>query len=232
MKRRAMPAGQAVYERQISALVRSGQRNVFWGRRSYVSVRIPLKNLAHQPPPWSDEKLGKLSGFVGCWERRTGKKLVVTSINSVSSSRLPTSRAVLPRLICEGVWSWYEGDVRTFRGTLKRENLVSVKPLPVRVVKAFAERQEWEKRYTGFYDSGDERFVPFCEPANYAKTSYVAIKGKGTKRYLLLTYSVKPMSPDRVDDFCCTLARALLKSEQNGLGAKLVVPRPRKKTSR
>jgi hypothetical protein len=213
--------------RSIHKRLMRGHTRTFFGRRAFITVRIPREVF---PPVPKFDPPGKPMMWGAAWRLPDGR---ILAIHDTSAGREPKPEEgkhfYFLRREGEHYWQWFEATVHTpaARHTPASPALPpEPRPVPtslpydegLALVTAYKARKEWGDKYL--------RGMEYCEipvlqelfdAANAAKTTYSQM----TERYVYLTYSVKTAYPKRANRFCGDLSRALLACKHLGVEVRV-----------
>lgn len=199
--------------------------HVIWGRRAFITVRLPLSVIPPIPSLDYAASWGDPSGFEGSWETPgPDETRLITRISSLTSMRAPEGNNNVHFLETEEhgehkCYIWWEG--ARYRMSQNYKLIPdSEELLPESVVGAHRDYVRWCSKYLHGTDgpTGNPVMDAFLAASNHAKTHYANINGS----FLYLTYSVKPMYPDRPRRFACDLKRAFRIATKHGVDARLL----------
>ena len=203
--------------RTIKKRLMKGRLRTFWGKRAFVTVRLPATLVPPEPPksgpPGAHEKGSgweELAG--GTWVRETTQPdgSVLHEVWDIGH-------------IYGGGEDWWEGITRTQTvppgGSLNTEAWVT-EDLPDEEIEKHVAYEEWRAKWLiGMEGStGQPVLDAFHLAANAAKTTYPEI-GNG---FIYITYSVKWFYPWTKHRFCADLHRAFDVARKAGVPARLL----------
>lgn len=219
------PNGRTLYK-----VLMKGRRNSFWGRRAFLTVRLPLSIL---PVPCPSKDYAKGWGEEvadGHWRTESEDGGVcIHNISEVSSTSNPKdlfSEEELEQIhyitsrneYGYESFSWWEGEKSILDGS---GQIVETEPLPIEAIDAHRAWVFWANSY--LHGENDVERGPaleaFLQASHRAKTHYASFSEDG--KYLYFTYSVKPFLRERTKRFCSDLKRAFEVAHAHGIDAKL-----------
>lgn len=223
------PNGRTLYK-----VLMKGRQSVFWGRRAFLTVRLPASVIPVPRPPidyckdWGED-LGNI------WVKDLGDGVEeVRHLGEISSGGDPRvdrdeDAAEIHFLTeeKEGVYtlfSWWEGTLTVVRPAESdtEEPTRETSDLSVEAITAHKALRDWNAMYMDG-TVGAERGVvldAFLAASNAAKTHYTAMSEDG--QLLYITYSVKWFYKSRARRFCADLKRAFRAAAENNVNAKLI----------
>lgn len=222
------PNGRTLYK-----VLMKGRGIVFWGRRAFLTVRIPACVLPVPRPPIDYCKGWGVEIMDGMWEKHRGDGAVEhRSISRLSSGDDPRTfankePAIIHHLTSEivGGWTiyrWWEGTLRIVHNEGTDEEVVERSNLPAEDITAHQTVCEWRERYMDGTREAVRGIVldAFLNATQRAKTHYAHLSEDG--RFITFTYSVKWFYHGRTRRFCSDLARAFRIATNNGIDVKLM----------
>lgn len=224
----------------VKKLLMRGRHRSFWGRRAYITARLPIDKLGIPPvPPKPD--FGKSNGWGG-WTREEGGLTILTQVSKVSCGGPPDEKEnVLTGGLQHDQWElreyddngnvigtttqhdyhWFELTVRVYRGETDPENLVETRAGDREQFEAYLKYREWMDKY-GQGDSETESAIlnNFLGTRRWAKTTYPAVDVR--RNELHITYSVKWFNPNTKLRFCRDLAYSVREAKKAGADVRIL----------
>lgn len=233
--------------RAVKKRVLRMRRVSFWGRRAYVSLRIPM-SVYPEPCPvfivpldWKpEESLG------ACWRIPTleaaSDQRAYVSISKITSGtdprKNPDKEEAFRFLECRETWTdragkvhehweWWEGVIRVGREYVDAEGnkqweLLKQINLPDDVVAAYRRESCWHAKYIQRMKSfeGDDRgfFARMWETQSWARATYGYVEGN----HVVVTWAVKWFYSETLARFCASLGRLLKVAKREGIPVKLL----------
>lgn len=201
--------------KSIKKRLMRNRRNVFWGARVYLTVRIPLASLGLTAPKPVEIDGLSASDVDGYWTSADDSTSVHISRVFSGGNPLDRPRKLWETVYClepanHGGFEWWEGFTsRRADGDVIRE------PLPDDVVRQHRDYVRW-------FESLDDIDHPIVDALMgvtlHCKTYYWDVRGD----YLLLTYSVKWFYPSRRFAFSAALSRAMKVAKRAGVDVRVV----------
>lgn len=187
--------------RSIYKRLMRNRAHVIWGRRAFLTVRIPRGVYPERP---KFEPPGEPDEFRTAWLLPDGRLL---QIHDLSCGRPPDAEDGPAYFLEEkyGAFRWYEVVYHSRNG---EERIQEFAPYEegLALVTAYKGINDWEDKYLhGHTDPEIPVLQALLGAANAAKTTYASMGDK----YVYLTYSVKSSYRDRCRRFSSDLSRAL-----------------------
>lgn len=192
--------------------------DVFWGRRAYLTLSVPLSMYPEAPPPFTPP--GLPDSFEGHWRSFDGGRR--WHIGRLSCGVKPADdRAGIVGLRerSHGFgWEWYEGEELRMEG----DEVAERNPLPEEMILAYARREQWERKWLygleGFEEEElSESLGVLLLCSNWAKSAHANIDGER----VLFSYGVKWFYPHHKLRFCRDVTRFLAVARRAGIDARV-----------
>lgn len=211
------PNGRTIYK-----VLMKGRATVFWGRRAYITVRLPTSVFPVPRPSVNYCKDWGEQIFSGTWSTRVSPEVMEYRDICRSSSYTPPESAKTGIHFLEvndSYYSWWEGTLTRVHGTKGASDWL-VETLPESVIAQHRAVDDWDERYLTGNTEAERGPVldAFLTAANWAKTHYTAL----TPEFLYITYSVKWFYHNRAHRFCGDLKRAFRVATAYGVDARLI----------
>ncbi|MBI4021444.1 MAG: hypothetical protein HY369_04310 [Candidatus Aenigmarchaeota archaeon] len=194
------------------------RRNVFWGRRAYLTISVPLSLYPESLPPFVPPGLPDF--LEGHWRNEDdSKKWYIGQISCGTKPEEDRANVVGLHLSHWGnSWEWYEGQELTMDG----EKVAARKPLPEEMILAYARRMQWIDKWLhgshGFAEgelSTPIALLLLC--SNWARSTHASVDGQR----VLISWGVKWFYANRKLRFCRDVARFLAAARRMKLDARV-----------
>jgi hypothetical protein len=201
-------------------LLMRGRAHGFWGRRAYLTVRLPLSIVSPPPPAPVFPGLAPSPYLDGLWLSPDESEHV--SIEQLFCGADPSAfqhKPWEPVYFAErerpdpahGGWSFWTGH----RGR-KVGDGVEHEPLPMDIVAMHRARDAWQR---ALYRYGQNDVLDaFLATGEWAKSMDWAVDGE----HLLVMYGVKWFYPERKRRFAALLSRAMKTAKRAGVAARVL----------
>lgn len=231
--------------RAIKKRLMRGRVRSFWGRRAFITVRLPLSvipvELPPEPHPRDDPEVADPelweSDMFGGWRRdldASGRPVDILdydgdvtieswSFASVSCGEDPRERLeIADRHVCEshGIFRWVEGKhVRGHRLAGGPYEITRRRRLSDDLVDAHIAWADAQRRYLEgvLGETGSDVLDAFHAAATWARTTYPEV----CDGFLYIAYSVKWFYADQKYRFCADLSRAIRLARANGVDVRV-----------
>jgi hypothetical protein len=201
--------------RAIKKHLMGGRASTFFGRRAYISVRLPVSLLGTQPPQFTPEGF-KEGTFKGEWENEDESVAVI--ITKVHSGRDPAegkySTHERPLFIEDdgyGGWSFWSGYFAR-----RVDDKMVYEPVPDEWVAQHRTYSEWAD---SLHCYGNHPLLDaFLSAGESAKTTDFQL----TNKWLDIVFGVKWFYPGRKLRFCRDLSGAIRLARKENISVRLL----------